>query len=68
MTSRKLGSAGPHVSSLALGCMSMSGVYGPADEAESIAAIHAAMDAGIISRCRKAPPRGRRMCAPHRPR
>jgi aryl-alcohol dehydrogenase-like predicted oxidoreductase len=30
-----------------LGCMAMSGVYGPADEAESIATIHAALDAGI---------------------
>jgi aryl-alcohol dehydrogenase-like predicted oxidoreductase len=30
-----------------LGCMGMSGVYGPADEAESIATIHAALDAGI---------------------
>ena len=30
-----------------LGCMGMSGVYGPADESESIATIHAALDAGI---------------------
>ncbi|HWE11586.1 MAG TPA: aldo/keto reductase [Solirubrobacteraceae bacterium] len=30
-----------------LGCMGMSGMYGPADEAESIATIHAALDAGI---------------------
>jgi aryl-alcohol dehydrogenase-like predicted oxidoreductase len=30
-----------------LGCMGMSGVYGPADETESIATIHAALDAGI---------------------
>jgi aryl-alcohol dehydrogenase-like predicted oxidoreductase len=30
-----------------LGCMGMSGIYGPADEAESIATIHAALDAGI---------------------
>src|SRR5689334_501485 len=30
-----------------LGCMAMSGVYGPADEAESIATIHAALDAGV---------------------
>jgi aryl-alcohol dehydrogenase-like predicted oxidoreductase len=44
---RKLGSTGPSVSPLALGCMGMSGMYGPADEAESIATIHAALDAGI---------------------
>ena len=30
-----------------LGCMGMSGVYGPAAETESIATIHAALDAGI---------------------
>ena len=44
---RKLGAAGPEVFPLALGCMGMSGVYGPADEAESLATIHAAMDAGV---------------------
>src|SRR6187401_1556078 len=44
---RRLGSTGPIVSSLALGCMGMSGMYGPADETESIATIHAALDAGI---------------------
>ena len=32
---------------LALGCMGMSGMYGPADERESIATIHAALDHGI---------------------
>jgi aryl-alcohol dehydrogenase-like predicted oxidoreductase len=32
---------------LALGCMGMSGMYGPADERESIATIHAALDSGI---------------------
>ena len=32
---------------LALGCMGMSDLYGHADEAESIATIHAALDAGI---------------------
>jgi aryl-alcohol dehydrogenase-like predicted oxidoreductase len=46
MTTR-LGSQGPIVSRVGLGCMAMSGVYGPADEAESIATIHAALDAGI---------------------
>src|SRR3954452_321324 len=44
---RRLGSAGPSVSALALGCMGMSGMYGPSDEAESIATIHAAIDSGI---------------------
>jgi aryl-alcohol dehydrogenase-like predicted oxidoreductase len=45
--SRSLGTNGPTVFPLALGCMGMSGMYGPADEAESIATIHAAVDAGI---------------------
>jgi aryl-alcohol dehydrogenase-like predicted oxidoreductase len=44
---RRLGSAGPTVFPLALGCMGMSGMYGPADEGESIATIHAALDAGV---------------------
>src|SRR4029453_14485554 len=44
---RRLGSAGPIVFPLALGCMGMSGMYGPADERESIATIQAALDAGI---------------------
>jgi aryl-alcohol dehydrogenase-like predicted oxidoreductase len=47
MHTRQLGTAGPRVSSLGLGCMAMSGVYGPSDRAESIATIHAALDAGI---------------------
>jgi aryl-alcohol dehydrogenase-like predicted oxidoreductase len=44
--SRQLGS-GPAVFPLALGCMGMSGVYGPADEREGIATIHLALDRGI---------------------
>jgi aryl-alcohol dehydrogenase-like predicted oxidoreductase len=44
---RRLGSTGPVTFPLALGCMGMSGMYGPADEGESIATIHAALDAGI---------------------
>jgi aryl-alcohol dehydrogenase-like predicted oxidoreductase len=44
---RKLGAAGPEVFPIALGCMGMSGIYGPADDAESIATIHAAIDAGV---------------------
>jgi aryl-alcohol dehydrogenase-like predicted oxidoreductase len=47
IATRRLGSNGPQVSALGLGCMGMSGMYGPADRAESIATIHAALDAGI---------------------
>jgi aryl-alcohol dehydrogenase-like predicted oxidoreductase len=47
MTDRRLGTDGPEVSALGLGCMGMSGMYGPADRAESIATIHAALAAGI---------------------
>ena len=47
MFTRLLGAAGPRVSALGLGCMGMSDFYGPADETESIATIHAALDAGI---------------------
>jgi aryl-alcohol dehydrogenase-like predicted oxidoreductase len=42
-----LGVGGPPVSRLGLGLMGMSDFYGPADEKESIATIHAAVDAGI---------------------
>jgi aryl-alcohol dehydrogenase-like predicted oxidoreductase len=44
---RKLGANGPEVSDVGLGAMGMSGMYGHADEAESIATIQAAIDAGI---------------------
>jgi aryl-alcohol dehydrogenase-like predicted oxidoreductase len=44
---RQLGSAGPWVAPLALGCMGMSGMYGASDDAESIATIQAALDAGV---------------------
>jgi aryl-alcohol dehydrogenase-like predicted oxidoreductase len=47
METRKLGSEGPLSSAIGLGCMGMSDLYGPADQAESIATIHAALDAGI---------------------
>jgi aryl-alcohol dehydrogenase-like predicted oxidoreductase len=47
MTTRSLGSGGPEVSALGLGCMGMSDFYGPADEGESIATIQAALDDGI---------------------
>ncbi|WP_326669938.1 aldo/keto reductase [Streptomyces sp. NBC_01257] len=44
---RTLGSTGPQVSALGLGCMGMSALYGESDRSESIATIHAALDAGI---------------------
>jgi aryl-alcohol dehydrogenase-like predicted oxidoreductase len=44
---RPLGSAGPSVFPLAFGCMGMSGMYGSADDSESVATIHAALDAGV---------------------
>ncbi|WP_433303147.1 aldo/keto reductase [Actinoplanes sp. CA-030573] len=47
MQTRTLGTAGPAVSALGLGAMSMSGAYGPADRGESIATVHAALDAGV---------------------
>jgi len=47
MQTRRLGNTGPTVSALGLGLMGMSDFYGPADRAESIATIHAALDAGI---------------------
>jgi aryl-alcohol dehydrogenase-like predicted oxidoreductase len=47
MQTRPLGTTGPVVSALGLGAMGMSDLYGPADRAESIATIHAALDAGI---------------------
>ena len=47
MMTRALGASGPRVSCIGLGCMGMSDLYGPADEAESVATIHAALEAGI---------------------
>jgi aryl-alcohol dehydrogenase-like predicted oxidoreductase len=44
---RRLGATGPTVATLGLGLMGMSDLYGPADEAESIATIHEALDAGV---------------------
>jgi len=42
-----LGNSGIEVSAIGLGCMSMSGLYGTADDNESIATMHRALDAGI---------------------
>ncbi|MGI8329161.1 aldo/keto reductase [Actinomadura scrupuli] len=44
---RTLGTTGPTVSAVGLGTMGMSDLYGPADEAEGIATIHTALDAGV---------------------
>jgi aryl-alcohol dehydrogenase-like predicted oxidoreductase len=43
----RLGRNGPEVSEMGLGCMGMSGGYGRADDSESIATIHAALEAGV---------------------
>ena len=47
MEPRRLGKQGLTVSAMGLGCMGMSDAYGPADEAESIATIHRALDLGV---------------------
>ncbi len=47
MITRKLGAHGPVVSAIGLGCMGMSDLYGPSDNEESTATIHAALDAGV---------------------
>jgi aryl-alcohol dehydrogenase-like predicted oxidoreductase len=47
MEQRRLGKTGPLVAAMGLGCMGMSDFYGSADRTESIATIHAALDAGI---------------------
>jgi aryl-alcohol dehydrogenase-like predicted oxidoreductase len=47
MDAISLGATGPRISRLGLGCMGMSGAYGPSDEAEGLATIHAALDAGV---------------------
>ena len=47
MQTRRLGRTGPQVAAIGLGCMGMSDLYGPADEGESVATVHAALEAGI---------------------
>ena len=47
VTTTTLGANGPAVSRFSLGCMGMSGMYGPSDRAESIATVHAAVAAGV---------------------
>ncbi len=46
MKTRKLGTNGPTVSAIGLGCMGMSAFYGAGDDAESTATIHRALDLG----------------------
>lgn len=47
MKTRKLGNSDIDVSEIGLGCMTMTGIYGAADNDESIATIHAAIDTGV---------------------
>jgi aryl-alcohol dehydrogenase-like predicted oxidoreductase len=47
MMTTRLGATGPLVSRFGLGCMGMSDFYGPADRSESLATIHAALEAGV---------------------
>ena len=47
LPTRELGKSGIKASAIGLGCMSFSGVYGPADDAASIELIHEALDRGI---------------------
>jgi aryl-alcohol dehydrogenase-like predicted oxidoreductase len=47
MNTRTLGKTGPTTSIIGLGCMGMWDFYGPADRSESIATLHAALDAGV---------------------
>jgi len=47
MRTVKLGASDQAISAIGLGCMAMSGGYGPPDDTESITTIHAALEAGI---------------------
>lgn len=47
LQARRLGSTGPETSPIGLGCMALSGVYGPADRDEAVATVRAANDKGI---------------------
>lgn len=47
MKTRRLGNSDIQVSEIGIGCMTMTGIYGPADNDQSIATIRAALDAGV---------------------
>jgi len=47
LAQRRLGTNGPLVSAIGLGCMGMSGTYAPVEDEESVATIRAALDAGV---------------------
>lgn len=47
MKTRRLGNSDVQISAIGLGCMTMTGIYGPADESESIATIQSALDQGV---------------------
>ncbi|MEU4829514.1 aldo/keto reductase [Streptosporangium sp. NPDC023615] len=47
MNRRHIGRGGPEVSAIGLGCMGMSEFYGTADESESVAVVHRALDLGV---------------------
>src|SRR6202022_3056039 len=44
---RRLGKAGPEVSAVGLGCMSLSGVYGTSDDEAGVRLIHRAIELGV---------------------
>ena len=44
---REIGKSGIKASAISFGCMSLSGTYGPSDDANSIALIHDALDSGV---------------------
>lgn len=47
LQTRRLGATGPQTALIGLGCMGMTGIYGPTDRDEALATIHAALDAGV---------------------
>ncbi len=44
---RRVGKNGPEVTAIGLGCMSLSGTYGPSEDAAGIALVHQAIDLGV---------------------
>ena len=47
LAKRPLGASGIEVSAISLGCMSLSGTYGPSDDRQGLAVIEAALDSGV---------------------